>query len=40
MSGYQDGEELPDDARYTYLAKPFTPDALVGKVRVALGAPV
>ncbi|WP_396214601.1 ATP-binding protein [Gemmatimonas sp.] len=40
MSGYQDGEELPDDARYTCLAKPFTPDALVGKVRVALGAPV
>lgn len=40
MSGYQDGEEMPDDARYTYIAKPFTPDALVDKVRAALGLPV
>jgi two-component system, cell cycle sensor histidine kinase and response regulator CckA len=36
MSGYQDGEELPDDERYTYIAKPFTPDALVDKVRGAM----
>lgn len=40
MSGYQDGEEMPDDARYTYIAKPFTPDALVDRVRAALGLPV
>jgi CheY-like chemotaxis protein len=37
MSGYQDGEEMPDDPRYTYIAKPFTPDALIDKVRAALG---
>jgi signal transduction histidine kinase/CheY-like chemotaxis protein len=40
MSGYQDGEEMPDDPRYSYIAKPFTPDALVDKVRRALGATV
>ena len=40
MSGYQDGEEMPDDPRYSYIAKPFTPDALVEKVRRALGATV
>jgi two-component system, cell cycle sensor histidine kinase and response regulator CckA len=40
MSGYQDGGEMPDDARYTYIAKPFTPDALVDRVRAALGLPV
>lgn len=40
MSGYQDGEELPDDPRYSYIAKPFTPDALVEKVRRILGAVV
>lgn len=40
MSGYQDGEELADDPRYSYIAKPFTPDALVEKVRRILGAAV
>lgn len=38
MSGYQDGEEMPDDPRYSYIAKPFTPDALVEKVRHVLAA--
>jgi two-component system, cell cycle sensor histidine kinase and response regulator CckA len=40
MSGYQDGEEMPDDPSYSYIAKPFTPDALVEKVRRVLGAVV
>ncbi len=36
MSGYQAGEELPDDARYAFVAKPFTPEALALKVRQLL----
>lgn len=40
MSGYQDGEELPDDPHYSYIAKPFTPEALIQKVRRAIGAAV
>lgn len=40
MSGYQDSEDMPDHPQYSYIAKPFTPDALVEKVRRALGTPV
>jgi len=36
MSGYPAGEEIPADARYGFIAKPFTPDALVRKVREVL----
>ncbi len=36
MSGYQAGEELPDEERYAFLPKPFAPDALVLKVRQLL----
>lgn len=38
MSGYQDIDDFPDDPRYSYIAKPFTPDALVEKVRRAIAA--
>ncbi|QJR35292.1 ATP-binding protein [Gemmatimonas groenlandica] len=36
MSGYQAGEELPDDATHAFVPKPFTPDTLVTKVRQLL----
>ena len=36
MSGYQAGEELPEGARYAFVPKPFTPDALVLKVQQLL----
>ena len=32
VSGYQAGEELPEDDRHAFVPKPFTPDALVAKV--------
>jgi signal transduction histidine kinase/ActR/RegA family two-component response regulator len=38
MSGYQAGEELPEDESHAFLAKPFTPDALIRTVRQVLGA--
>ena len=36
MSGYPAGEELPEDDAHTFIGKPFTPDALVRKVRALL----
>jgi two-component system, cell cycle sensor histidine kinase and response regulator CckA len=36
MSGYPAGEELPEDEAHTFIGKPFTPDALVRKVRALL----
>lgn len=36
MSGYQAGEELPEGARYAFLPKPFTPNALIRKVQQLL----
>ncbi len=36
VSGYQAGEELPEDDRHAFVPKPFTPDALVAKVRQLL----
>ncbi|MBL0939912.1 MAG: response regulator [Gemmatimonadaceae bacterium] len=33
MSGYQEGDPLPDDTQHGYIAKPFTPDALINRVR-------
>lgn len=36
MSGYQEGDPLPDDMQHGYIAKPFTPDALVSRVRSML----
>lgn len=36
MSGYQAGEELPDDETHAFVPKPFTPDTLIGKVRQLL----
>ncbi len=36
MSGYQAGEELPDDALYGFVPKPFTADALMLRVRQLL----
>ncbi len=40
MSGYQEGDPLPDDLQHGYIAKPFTPDALVSRVRSMLQARV
>jgi two-component system, cell cycle sensor histidine kinase and response regulator CckA len=40
MSGYQEGDPLPDDMQHGYIAKPFTPDALVSRVRSMLQARV
>ena len=36
MSGYQAGEELPDDEEHAFIGKPFTPEALVSRVRKVL----
>ncbi len=36
MSGYQAGEELPDDETHAFVPKPFTPDTLIAKVRQLL----
>jgi CheY-like chemotaxis protein len=36
MSGYPAGEELPEDEAHMFIGKPFTPDALVRKVRALL----
>jgi len=36
MSGYQAGEELPDDEEHAFIGKPFTPEALVTRVRNVL----
>jgi CheY-like chemotaxis protein len=36
MSGYQAGEELPNDDTHRFIGKPFTPDTLVQAVRRAL----
>ncbi|HEY0929019.1 MAG TPA: ATP-binding protein [Gemmatimonas sp.] len=36
MSGYQAGEELPDDEEHAFIGKPFTPEALVARVRNVL----
>ena len=36
MSGYQAGEELPDDHSHAFVPKPFTPDALIAKARLLL----
>ncbi|MBY0489199.1 MAG: response regulator [Gemmatimonadaceae bacterium] len=36
MSGYQAGEELPDDEAHRFIGKPFTPDTLVQAVRQAI----
>lgn len=36
MSGYQAGEELPDDETHAFVPKPFTPDTLIAKVRLLL----
>ena len=36
MSGYQAGEELPDDHAHAFVPKPFTPDALIAKARLLL----